>query len=89
VRSQLAALRIDDLKFLLDTEGEAEHGGDNTSVDSRESLVDSLSRQSQSTVSVGSRQCQSTVISRSGLMAFLMQYQEGTWREMRSNGWRT
>ena len=35
VRPQIAALRVDDLEFLLDAEGKAVHEGDDTSVVSR------------------------------------------------------
>ena len=52
MRPQLSALRVDDLEFLLDAEGEAMHEGNDTSVDSRRSGVGSHSPQSQSSVRV-------------------------------------
>ena len=57
VRTQFAALRVDDLEFFFDAEGEAVHEGDDTSVVSRQSA----SRQSQSSVSVVSPSRQSAV----------------------------
>ena len=57
MRAKFAALRVDDLELLFDAESKARHEGDNTSVVSLQSAVVSH----ESSVSVGGRQCQSSV----------------------------
>ena len=85
MRPQFSALGVDDLELLFDAEGKAVHEGDDTSVVSRQSLVVSLSRQSQSSVGVGSRSRQSeSAVGRLALLASLMQNRRQRW----PNGWK-